>query len=164
MNKKVNLENFDIKTKFSIPEQRENLTSGESISNSFGKIEKVIEDLKGQLVKLDVKKTKIEEDINGIYNKMWEEYELTPNNVGEYQKPENVQLTQRRVNSLRTEIKELGSVNVDAIDEYKNLRESLISNATTQGIKKNRCMKSSGVEWVLEIPSDWDMIPAKTYR
>ena len=84
---------------------------------------KVIEDLKGQLVKLDVKKTKIEEDINGIYNKMWEEYELTPNNVGEYQKPENVQLTQRRVNVLRTEIKELGSVNVDSIEEYKNLKD-----------------------------------------
>ena len=48
-----------------------------------------------------------------------------------------------------------------SIDEYKNLRESVISNATTRGIKKNRCMKSSGVEWVLEIPSDWDMIPAK---
>ena len=84
---------------------------------------KVIEDLKGQLVKLDVKKTKIEEDINVIYNKMWEEYELTPNNVGEYQKPENVQLTQRRVNSLRTEIKELGSVNIDSIQEYKNLKD-----------------------------------------
>lgn len=84
---------------------------------------KVIEDLKGQLVKLDVKKNKIEEDINGIYNKMWEEYELTPNNVGEYQKPENVQSTQRRVNSLRTEIKELGSVNVDSIEEYKNLKD-----------------------------------------
>ena len=83
---------------------------------------KVIEDLKGQLVKLDVKKTKIEEDMNGVYNKMWEEYELTPNNVGEYQKPENVQLTQRRVNVLRTEIKELGSVNVDSIEEYKNLK------------------------------------------
>ena len=84
---------------------------------------KVIEDLKGQLVKLEVKKTKIEEDINGIYNKMWEEYELTPNNVGEYQKPENVQLTQRRVNVLRTEIKELGSVNIDSIEEYKNLKD-----------------------------------------
>lgn len=46
MIKNVNLENFDIKTKFSVPEQRENLTSGESISKSFGKIEKVIEDLK----------------------------------------------------------------------------------------------------------------------
>ena len=46
MIKKVNLENFDIKTRFSVPEQRENLTSGESINKSFGKIEKVIEDLK----------------------------------------------------------------------------------------------------------------------
>ena len=84
---------------------------------------KVIEDLKGQLVKLDVKKTKIEEDINGIINKMWEEYELTPNNAEQYQKPENVSLTQRRVNSLRTEIRELGSVNVDSIEEYKNLKD-----------------------------------------
>ncbi len=91
----------------------------DEITNKF----KIIEDLKGQLVKLDVKKTKIEEDINSIYNKMWEEYELTPNNVGEYKKPENVQLTQRRVNSLRTEIRELGSVNVDSIEEYKNLKD-----------------------------------------
>ena len=84
---------------------------------------KVIEDLKGQLVKLDVKKTKIDEDINGIINKMWEEYELTPNNAEQYQKPENVALTQRRVNNLRTEIRELGSVNVDSIEEYKNLKD-----------------------------------------
>ncbi len=84
---------------------------------------KVIEDLKGQIVKLDVKKTKIEEDINGIINKMWEEYELTPNNAEQYKKPENVALTQRRVNNLRTEIRELGSVNVDSIEEYKNLKD-----------------------------------------
>ena len=84
---------------------------------------KVIEDLKGQLVKLDVKKSKIDEDINTIINKMWEEYEITPNTAGEYQKPENVQLTQRRVNQLRTEIRELGSINVDSIEEYKNLKD-----------------------------------------
>ena len=84
---------------------------------------KVIEDFKGQLVKLDVKKSKIDEDINTIINKMWEEYEITPNTAGEYQKPENVQLTQRRVNQLRTEIRELGSVNVDSIEEYKNLKD-----------------------------------------
>ena len=83
---------------------------------------KVIEDLKGKIVKLEVRKTKIEDDINEIINKMWEEYELTPNNVGEYEKPENVSLTQRRVNVLRTEIKELGSVNIDSIEEYKNLK------------------------------------------
>ena len=84
---------------------------------------KIIEDLKGQLVKLEVKKTKLEEDVNSIIDKMWEEYELTPNAIKEYHKPENIQLTQRRVNSLRAEIKELGSVNVDSIEEYKNLKD-----------------------------------------
>ena len=72
---------------------------------------------------LKFKKTKIEEDITDIINKMWEEYELTPNNAGSYPKPENVSLTQRRVNVLRTDIKELGSVNVDSIEEYKKLKD-----------------------------------------
>lgn len=84
---------------------------------------KIIEDLKSQLVKLDVKKTKVEEDINTIINKMWEDYELTPNNVEGYAKPENVALTQKRVNNIRAEIRDLGSVNVDSIEEYKNLKD-----------------------------------------
>lgn len=84
---------------------------------------KIIEDLKAQIVKIDVRKTKTEEDINSIINKMWEEYELTPNNVLEYKKPDNVQLTQKKVNELRKELRELGSVNVDSIEEYKNLKE-----------------------------------------
>ena len=63
---------------------------------------KTIEELKAQITKLEVKKTKAEEDITEIINKMWEEYELTPNNAGNYQKPENVALTQRRVNVLNT--------------------------------------------------------------
>ena len=84
---------------------------------------KIIEDLKAQIVKIDVKKTKLEEDINSIINKMWEEYELTPNNVAEYKKPENVAATQKQVNHLRTEIRDLGSVNVDSIEEYKTMKE-----------------------------------------
>ena len=54
---------------------------------------------------------------------MWEEYELTPNNVGNYKKPENVQLTQKKVKNLRIDIKQLGSVNVDSIEEYRNLKD-----------------------------------------
>lgn len=91
----------------------------DEITNKF----KTIEELKAQIVKIDVKKTKLEEDINSIINKMWEEYELTPNNVTEYKKPENVAETQKRVNRLRNEIKDLGSVNVDAIEEYKTMKE-----------------------------------------
>ncbi len=91
----------------------------EEITSKF----KIIEDLKAQIVKIDVKKTKLEEDIHMIIDKMWEEYELTPNQVEEYQKPENVMTTQKRVNHLRTEIRDLGSVNVDSIEEYKTMKE-----------------------------------------
>ena len=84
---------------------------------------KVIEDLKAQIVKVDVKKTKLQEDINDIINKMWEEYELTPNAVHDYKKPDNVALTQKKVSNLRKDLRELGSVNVDSIDEYKNMKE-----------------------------------------
>ena len=84
---------------------------------------KTIEDLKAQIVKTEVKKNKIEEDLNAVVNNLWEEYELTPNAKQDYQKPENVANTQRRVNNLRQDIRDLGSVNVDAIEEYKNLSQ-----------------------------------------
>ena len=84
---------------------------------------KIIEDLKAQIVKTDVKKTKLEDEINSIINKMWEEYELTPNMVQEYKKPDNIALTQKKVNNLRKDLRELGSVNVDSIEEYKTMKE-----------------------------------------
>ena len=92
----------------------------DEISEKF----KVIEDLKSQIVKIDVKKTKLEEDIQSIINKMWEEYELTQNNITEeYKKPENVAMTQKKVNNLRSDIRNLGSINIDSIEEYKNTKE-----------------------------------------
>ncbi len=83
----------------------------------------VIEELKSQIVKIDVKKTKLEQDMEIVVNKLWEEYELTPNKVEEYKKPENIQSTTKQVNSLRNQIKELGSINIDAIDEYNQTKK-----------------------------------------
>ena len=83
---------------------------------------KTIEDLKAQVVKTEVKTNKIKEDLSELINKMWDEYELTPNSAGDYKKPENIQTTQRRVNNLRNDIRDLGSVNVDSIEEYGNLK------------------------------------------
>ncbi len=100
--------------------KNENLEKQEKeISEKF----KVIEDLKAQIVKIDVRKTKAQDEITTIVNKMWEDYELTPNQVTDYEKPENVALTQKKVNRMRGEMKELGDVNVGAIDEYQNLKQ-----------------------------------------
>ena len=90
-----------------------------SITEQFN----LLEDIKGNLVKIDVKKTKIEQDIELVVNNLWEEYELTPNTATDYKKVENVQNTQKEVNSIRSEIKDLGSINVDSIEEYKKTKE-----------------------------------------
>ncbi len=99
-------------------------------NEALNKIEKditdqfnLLEDLKGNLVKIDVKKTKLEQDIDLVVNNLWEEYELTPNNATDYKKVENVQTTQKEVNDIRAEIKDLGSINVDSIEEYKKTKE-----------------------------------------
>ena len=81
----------------------------------------IIEGLKSQIVKLEMKKNKLDEDLQAQVNSLWEEYELTPNATEEYQKPENVSQTQKRVNNLHAEIRDLGIVNVNSIEEYNNL-------------------------------------------
>lgn len=101
-------------------EKNEKLTTQEEqITEKF----KIIEDLKGEIVKIDVRKTKIQEEITETINKLWEEYELTPNSIEEYEKPKNVSETKKQVNKLRTQMREMGSVNVESINEYKKQKE-----------------------------------------
>ena len=48
-----------------------------------------------------------------------------------------------------------------SIEEYKKLKQSIITEAVTKGIRPNRSMKDSGIDWVKEIPVEWLVIPAK---
>ncbi|MCI8291211.1 MAG: chromosome segregation protein SMC [Clostridia bacterium] len=82
-----------------------------------------IDDLKEQVNKADIKKSKFEVELEQIVTKMWEEYEITPNEPGEYEEPKNVADVQRRVTKLRFDMKALGSVNIDSIEEYRKLKE-----------------------------------------
>ena len=82
-----------------------------------------IEEIKTQANKLEVKKSKIDVELEQIINKMWDDYEVTPNNAGEYKKPSNVQETTKQVKVLRDKIKDLGSINIDSIEEYKQTKE-----------------------------------------
>src|SRR5699024_10933757 len=91
----------------------------EEIANQFA----TLEGLKEQIVKLDVKKAKVEQDLTQVTENLWNEYELTPNHVEGYEKPSNVAASQKQVNSLRNQIKELGSINIDSIEEYKKTKE-----------------------------------------
>lgn len=48
-----------------------------------------------------------------------------------------------------------------SIDEYKQLKQSVITQAVTKGVRPNRPMKDSGIEWIGEIPLDWDISKVK---
>ena len=43
------------------------------------------------------------------------------------------------------------------IEEYKKLRQAIVTDALTKGIRSNRAMKNSGNLWYGKIPSDWDI-------
>ena len=42
-----------------------------------------------------------------------------------------------------------------SIEEYKKLKQSVITDAVTKSIRGERPMKDSGVEWIGEIPTEW---------
>ena len=44
-----------------------------------------------------------------------------------------------------------------SIDEYKKLKQAVITQAVTRGVRDNREMKDSQSTWFGQIPSDWEM-------
>lgn len=48
-----------------------------------------------------------------------------------------------------------------SIEEYKKLKQSIITQAVTKGIRGDRPMKDSGIEWVKQLPLEWHSINPK---
>lgn len=44
-----------------------------------------------------------------------------------------------------------------SIEEYKKLRQAVITQAVTKGVRGERAMKDSGIEWIGEIPIKWEL-------
>ncbi len=57
-------------------------------------------------------------------NYLWEEYEMTPADVENVEyKDDDYELLKKEIAELKREIKELGNINVNAIEEYKEVKE-----------------------------------------
>lgn len=48
-----------------------------------------------------------------------------------------------------------------SIEEYKKLKQAVITQAVTKGVRGDRPMKNSGIEWIGDIPAEWDVIRVK---
>ena len=50
-----------------------------------------------------------------------------------------------------------------SIEEYKKLKQAVITQAVTKGVRGEREMKDSGVEWIGEIPKEWEIKRLKSF-
>ncbi|MDO4600990.1 MAG: chromosome segregation protein SMC, partial [Eubacteriales bacterium] len=97
----------------------------DALSGQMGLLDKECFRLKSQ-------REKIEESREAQISYMWEEYEITPNNALQYKKEEltDRQEMQKEIGKIKEEIRRLGTVNVNAIEDYKELleRHTFLSN------------------------------------
>ncbi|MBR5637804.1 MAG: AAA family ATPase, partial [Pseudobutyrivibrio sp.] len=107
-------------------EKRENLNN--SHKNFFEQRQEIsdrISELDKEIYRLDSQKEKISDSISYQNNYMWNEYELTYHNAEELKDPELNDLDQMKkdANKIKNSIRAMGNVNVNAIEEFKELSE-----------------------------------------
>ena len=78
-----------------------------------------------EVYRLNAQKEKLEESIETQINYMWDEYEITLSDAALIRDEAMTDLTamKKEIASLKDQIKKLGDVNVNAIEDYKNLME-----------------------------------------
>lgn len=77
-----------------------------------------------EVVRLEEKQVNLQKQSDDLTRRLYEEYELTRMEAEAVAKPiDNVQEATGRVTTLKNKIRALGSVNVDAIEEYREVSE-----------------------------------------
>ena len=79
--------------------------------------------LENELFRISTKKEKLEEEKLRITTQMWEEYEMTLRMAQEYATNLPKDMEKRPVREWKNMIRELGDVNVGAIEQYKEVKE-----------------------------------------
>lgn len=76
------------------------------------------------LGRIEAKKAKMESELETYQNRLWDEYGLTYGNAIEIRcEISNTRAVQNRINEIKAAIRELGPVNVAAIEDYSKTKE-----------------------------------------
>ncbi|WP_244262654.1 AAA family ATPase [Thermoanaerobacter siderophilus] len=73
--------------------------------------------------KVEMEMQRFQIEIDNIKNRLWEEYELTLDRAFEEAEEGEISKLRQRADHLAKAIKGLGNVNIDAIEEYKEVKE-----------------------------------------
>ena len=98
--------------------QKNFFTDRESLAEKMTGLDK-------EVYRLNSQKERIQENIENQINYMWDEYEITLSDASSMRDETMTDLSamKKETGSLKDQIKKLGDVNVNAIEDYKNLME-----------------------------------------
>ncbi len=109
----------DIQTKEELSGKQKNFfASREELSERMTALDK-------EVYRLNSQKERMEESIESQINYMWDEYEITLSDAESLKNEEmnDLPAMKRSISGLKDEIRKLGDVNVNAIEDYRNLME-----------------------------------------
>ncbi len=116
----------EIKKKIALIDEQKNkiVDTLKQIQSSNKDLTDKLLNLQQELSRVETKKVKLNMEKENTINRLWEEYELTISAAEKIKtEVENPKEASQRLNELKGKIRALGSVNVDAIEEYKNVKE-----------------------------------------
>lgn len=98
--------------------QKNFFTDRETLSERMTALDK-------EVYRLNSQKEKLQEALENQINYMWDEYEITLSDAGELRNEEMTDLSsmKKEISALKEQIRKLGDVNVNAIEDFKNLME-----------------------------------------
>ena len=102
-------------------EHKDFITKREEISTHINELDK-------EIYRLSSQKEKLEEANEKQVNYMWDEYEITYSVALTMKNEElnNLGAIKKNISSLKSQIRDLGDVNVNSIEEYKNVSERYV--------------------------------------
>lgn len=98
------------------------------------------ERISGEIARLTERKEVIEKEYDSCINQLYDEYQLTKSEAEEVaMKIEKPQEAKKQLNEIKSSIRALGSVNVSAIEEYKEVKERYdFMSAQISDVEKSR--------------------------
>ncbi|MFZ5966349.1 MAG: chromosome segregation protein SMC [Bacillota bacterium] len=181
---KIEIKDSDVlrqQFEFNLSQQREKRKAihdkYDELDIQLNRVNQKVSDLQDSRHKIEVKRARLEIQQETYCNRLWEEYEITYLEALDY-KNETINLTEstKQIKTLRNEIKELGTVNVHAIEEYKEVterytflkeqKEDLIQakQSLQQVIKEmENIMKDQFIEYFELIKENFDQVFRKLF-
>ena len=106
-------------------EKEERSSSHRDFINKREEFQRRVADLDKEIFRLTSTREKLEERYENKLQYIWDEYELTYNSALEFKDESltDVKLMKEKISEIKQQIKGLGSINVGAIEEYKEVKE-----------------------------------------